>query len=288
MPGNAFLDLGLLGKSARWRYLLGLILSLTVWIFGSTLTMLPVLLMRSLQITGEDPLAVNGLFSLNDLNTHIPAVLMFAAVTAGFIFLILGLWLALRVFHGRSLQTLVTPHRRINWMRAGQGALIWLLLSVLGSLVEALLYPGRYQFTFRVSEMALFLPAALVLTPIQSSAEELLVRGYMAQMTGKITRRFMLPLLLPSLVFMLLHAANLEVGSGWGWMFAFYFGFGALLSWITFKDNGLELALGIHTANNLFAFLFANYNGASVVSPSFFTVQTLDVTYGFLPLRSRD
>ena len=281
MVGKDFLDLELRGKSAWWRYFLGLALSITIWVLGSTLAILPVLFIRAYQ-TGSDGTPFTGdLFSLNDLNAHIPAAIMFTGVVAGFIFLILGLWLSLTFLHGRSLQTLVTPYQRIHWKRIAQGALAWFLLASLGSGVEALLYPGRYQFTLKLPEMLVFLPVALLLTPLQTSAEELLVRGYIAQITGKISRRFLLPVILPSLVFMLLHVSNLEVSAGWGWMFAFYFSFGALLSWLTFKDNTLELALGIHAANNLFAFLFANYNGASVISPSFFTVQTMDVTYGF-------
>jgi hypothetical protein len=95
MPGKDFLDLGLQGKSSWRRYLLGLALAVVIWIFGSILTILPVLFMRAFQASKTDTSFTNDLFSLSDLNTHIPAVLMFVAVTAGFIFLILGLWLAL-------------------------------------------------------------------------------------------------------------------------------------------------------------------------------------------------
>jgi membrane protease YdiL (CAAX protease family) len=280
--GKDFLDLGKQGKSAGWRYGLGLVAVFIIWFLGSTLTLLPILFMRVFQAGSDRNAFSNEMFSLKDLNDHIPAVTMFVGVSGGFFFLILGLWFVVRFFLGRSFFTLITPYARINWKRCTQGAVVWLLLSGLGSLVEALIYPGRYQYTLRLPEMLIFLPVALLLTPIQTTAEELLVRGYLTQMTGKFTRRFFLPLILPSLVFMLLHAANLEVATGWGWMFAFYFSFGALLSFLTLKENNLELALGIHTANNLFAFLFANYIGASILSPSFFTVQTLDVVYGFI------
>ena len=283
MPaGKDFLDLGKQGLAARWRYGLGLIVVMMVWLFGSALAFFPILVMRFFQIrTNETPFS-KDIYSLNDLNKHIPAVIMFAGITAGFFFLILGLGLVLKVLHARSLTSLITPYPRFNWRRFALGVALWLLLSALGSLFEALLYPGRYQYALNLPDLLVVLPVALVMTPIQTTAEELLVRGYLAQMTGRFTRRFLLPLIAPSLIFMALHAGNLEVRSGWGWMFAFYFGFGALLSFMTLKDNTLELALGVHAANNLFAFLFANYVGGSIISPSFFTVQTLDVTYGFI------
>ena len=61
-----------------------------------------------------------------------------------------------------------------------------------------------------------------------------------------------------------------------------YFVFGLFLAFITLRDNGLELALGMHAANNLFAALFANYTITALRSPSLFTIQTLDPVYGLI------
>jgi hypothetical protein len=61
-----------------------------------------------------------------------------------------------------------------------------------------------------------------------------------------------------------------------------YFAFGFFAALITVEDNGMELALGIHASNNLFAALFANYNVTALPSPALFTVQELDATYGLI------
>ncbi|MCL4561859.1 MAG: hypothetical protein M1281_14780, partial [Chloroflexi bacterium] len=45
------------------------------------------------------------------------------------------------------------------------------------------------------------------------------------------------------------------------------------------RDGRLELALGLHAANNLFTALFANYTGTVMPTPSLFTVNTLDAVY---------
>jgi hypothetical protein len=63
-----------------------------------------------------------------------------------------------------------------------------------------------------------------------------------------------------------------------------YFVMGFFLSLITLQDNGIELALGMHAANNLFAALFANYSITALPSPSLFTIQTLDPVYSLIAL----
>ena len=61
----------------------------------------------------------------------------------------------------------------------------------------------------------------------------------------------------------------------------FYFAIGLFLAIITVKDNTLELALGIHAANNLFTVLVANPANSAIPSPSIFTYQ-LNAVYNSL------
>ncbi len=46
--------------------------------------------------------------------------------------------------------------------------------------------------------------------------------------------------------------------------------------------HGLELALGMHAGNNLFAALFANYTITALPSPALFTIRTLDPVYSLI------
>jgi hypothetical protein len=61
-----------------------------------------------------------------------------------------------------------------------------------------------------------------------------------------------------------------------------YFSIGFFFALITLLDNGIELALGMHAANNLFTALFANYTITALPSPALFTVQTLDPIYSLI------
>jgi membrane protease YdiL (CAAX protease family) len=63
-----------------------------------------------------------------------------------------------------------------------------------------------------------------------------------------------------------------------------YFAMGFFLTRIALQDNGIELALGMHAANNLFSVLFANYTITALPSPALFTIQTLDPVYSLISL----
>ncbi|MEZ4841555.1 MAG: CPBP family intramembrane glutamic endopeptidase [Flavobacteriaceae bacterium] len=72
-----------------------------------------------------------------------------------------------------------------------------------------------------------------------------------------------LPLLLTSIVFGLLHGANPEVEKlGWGIM-VFYIGTGLFFGIVTLMDEGTELALGLHAANNIVAAVFITTDWAA-------------------------
>ena len=63
-----------------------------------------------------------------------------------------------------------------------------------------------------------------------------------------------------------------------------YFLIGAFAAVITLLDGGLELALGLHAANNLYTALVANYTVSALPSESIFTVNEIDPLYGLISL----
>lgn len=81
------------------------------------------------------------------------------------------------------------------------------------------------------------------------------MRGYLMQGLGVLARNRWVPLVVTSFFFGILHIFNPEVQKlGMGIM-VFYIGTGLFLGVITLMDDGLELALGFHAANNLTAAL---------------------------------
>ena len=55
-----------------------------------------------------------------------------------------------------------------------------------------------------------------------------------------------------------------ELEAGGALLAANYFAFGAFFTLLTLRDNRLELAIGAHAANNLFAALVVNHENSSL------------------------
>jgi membrane protease YdiL (CAAX protease family) len=116
---------------------------------------------------------------------------------------------------------------------------------------------------------------------LQSLAEELLIRGYIMQGLGLFTRRAWIPVLASSLIFTLLHLSNPEAQTDTLLSLGSYLTAGLLFAMVAVKDNRLELAIGMHVANNVFV-LVANNAVSALPVPPIFTVGTLDAGYNLL------
>lgn len=215
----------------------------------------------------------------------LPAPALLTVTMLPFSGVILAIWLALRFLHRRPFQSLIAPAGRFRWRLFFTSALFWLVLSALMDGVLSLLQPGNYRWTFDPAAFFSFLPFALVLTPIQIAAEELLFRGYLMQGIGARARSIWLPLLLPAVFFTVLHLSNPEVAEyGADWTVPMYLLMGLLLGWVTMRSGGLELALGWHLANNWYAGIFVTFPASAITTPALFTIQHYDPLWGLIGL----
>jgi uncharacterized protein len=273
---NNFLDLARLGKNEWWRYLSSVMLILFFWLAGSFV--LAFFLLASILFNKDSgPIIDPNTGQMSGGDPFITVIILLLS----FLPLLAGLLLAVRFVHQRPIISLITSHPRIDWKRIGIGFLTFGTLVGLSCIIEALLYPGRYQFTFDPLETLKFLPVVLILVPLQAAAEELLFRGYMMQGLGLLTRRAWIVVAISSLVFMLLHVLNPEAQANTLLSLGSYLTIGLLFALVTVRDNRLELVIGMHIANNVFVLVVNNAVSALPV-PSVFTVTTLDAGYNLL------
>jgi membrane protease YdiL (CAAX protease family) len=146
-----------------------------------------------------------------------------------------------------------------------------MLLILLG--VSYWLQPNDLMLTFSPGKWLLLLVTSLLLTPIQIAAEELFCRGYLMQGLGLLTRNRWVLVSVPSVLFALGHFSNPEMARGAVWMALQYWSLGVFLALLTLRDNRLELALGIHAAQNMFVLLLANTADSVLQTPSVWTLK---------------
>ncbi len=272
-----YLEVARSGKNDWWRYVISLPVIIVIWVMLGSIPV--ILLMAYVSMDGNPATGFSG----TGFN-GVPVLSEFLITMSSFIPFIVATLLAVRFIHARPLKTLITGESHIRWGRIFSGAGVWMIIAAILSVLEALLYPGRYVLTFQPATLLVFTVLALIIIPIQTSAEELFFRGYLLQWMGLRLKNIWFLSLLNGILFFLPHAANPEMASGSILVGLGYFAMGFFLTLVTLQDHGIELALGMHAANNLFASVFANYVVTALPSPSLFTIQTLDPVYSLVSL----
>lgn len=264
-----FLNVAKQGVRHGWSYLLGIAVSLGFWVAGFWFVKLPVhwLAEREARLKGDslDP-ALIGIQIQQIIQDSV--VLSYILTTAPFIFLCIGIFFVIKVLHRRKILTLVSADASFDPGRFLCGLLVWILLAGIQTSLEYSLAPQNFTWNFHPLRWLLFLPIALILTPIQTSAEEFLFRSYFLQGLGLLIRQPLVLAIAVSLPFALVHFSNPEMDRGALWIGLTYFALAMFLAVITLKDDRLELALGVHAANNLFIVLLVNTQDSALRSPA--------------------
>lgn len=190
-----------------------------------------------------------------DLFKSIPSNLRLFLLLLSFVFVLPGIWLVVKKLHDLPIMSILSSRKKIDLERVLYSFMLW------GSIVSAFVFleyslnPENYIINFKLKEFLILAVIAILLIPIQTSVEEIVFRGYLMQGFGNwLNSRFM-ALFLSSFVFGSLHLFNPEI-TALGYEFIIlYITVGFVLGIMTLIDEGLELALGFHAANNLIAAL---------------------------------
>jgi len=264
IPTSAkFIDISKQGQNQWWRYLVSI---LFISVFSTLMT---VIAMAMFAPNSRWDNTTGSLIGISSLSNYVLQSLTF-------VFLFVAIFMVVRIEHKRSFLSLITPNESIDWKKIGKGfGLFFALLSCVLA-IDYLMAPESFQFCLDPGRFMWFAPVVLVLTPIQTTAEELLFRGYLLHTTALLTGNRMVLVLVSGALFMLPHLVNPEVAAGFLPMALYYFAVGGFLTIVTLKSNGLEVAIGIHAATNLFVGLIVNYTNSVLKTESIFLCSTLD------------
>ncbi len=161
------------------------------------------------------------------------------------------LFLWVKFVHKQTLTSLTTSRPKVDWSRIIFSFTIWSFFTIVSTAVLYYINPNGFVLNFKLVPFLELAVLGILLIPIQTSFEEYLFRGYMMQGIGLATGNKLAPLLITSTLFGLMHIANPEVDKMGYIILVYYIGTGLLLGILTLMDEGMELSLGFHAANNL-------------------------------------
>ncbi|MEN9335419.1 MAG: hypothetical protein RLZZ500_406 [Bacteroidota bacterium] len=184
-----------------------------------------------------------------DLNLSLFLLLLSFAVAFGVFYLVV------RFIHKQTLTAITTSRAKVDWKRIFFSFGVWGLVTIATTVISFYSAESTMVWNFNGPKFALLVVIGLLMIPIQTSVEEYIFRGYLMQGFAQLYPRRWFPLFWTSLIFGLLHIANPEIEEMGYIVLLYYIGTGLFLGIMTLMDNGMELALGFHAANNLFTAL---------------------------------
>lgn len=263
-----FLEQGINRGTTFWEYILGLmkyILGLIFIIGSSFVGQLPMLgmLLFETAFRGKKYPTNGELLHFFEPNLNLFLLLI------PFVFSLAGIYFTVRFLHRQTFITIVTGRKKMDWKRVWFSFSIWSVFTIVSTLATYYLNPADFEINFQPIPFLILLVIATLLVPIQTTVEELVFRGYLMQGFANLSRNKWFPLLMTSSIFGLMHLFNPEVSKIGNIIMIYYIGTGLLLGIMTLMDDGMELALGFHAANNLI--------GALLITSDWSAFQTYSV-----------
>jgi membrane protease YdiL (CAAX protease family) len=243
-----YIQQGYKGKSDWVYWLITILVVFFGWQILGGIPLLAVAFAYSENLEAFTTAGLNNFMSLG-IDKNLFLFLMIFTFVVGFVFL----FFSIKIIHKRTFTSLVTSRKNIDWKRFWVGFLTWGILVVVLTLIGILIEPEIYTYNFNAKPFFILVAISIIMLPLQTSLEELLFRGYFMQGIGILAKNRWVPLIITSVCFGLLHGANPEIQKlGYILMF-FYIGTGFFYGITTLMDEGTELALGLHAANNVLA-----------------------------------
>lgn len=263
------------GKNDFWMYMIGIIAIIIGYAFIQNIVFSSLSKVAIENGVSFSEISKNQNIVFNAKTIGFNKSIMLALLGGMFAFSLFMLWLNLKYVHKKSFKSIITSYDKIRWKRYFFAFLIWSILSILYVLSSYLINPQNFTYNFQLSKFLTLLIVAIVFIPIQTITEELIIRSYLLQGLSLVFKNGIVPLIITSILFGLLHGDNPEVKAhGYIVMMPYYILFGAFLCVLTLLDEGAELAMGIHCANNLVSALLVCSKTSVLQTDSIFITLT--------------
>jgi membrane protease YdiL (CAAX protease family) len=254
------------GRNSFWRYFTG---SVSPFLVSNLIGAIPLaVVMIAYAADGVMPVR-GGMPDFEAMGINLN--LGFALTVFPFILAFFTLVLLVRPLHERSLATVINGGIKIRWRRIFFSAFVWTAVSALWLFYSIRTDPGSYILNNTSISLVTLSVLVLTMIPLQAGFEEILFRGYLIQGFAFFSHNRWLPIVVTSVLFGLMHGLNPEVKEfGFLTMIPQYIFFGLVFAILTMMDDGIELAIGAHTANNAFLSIFITNKDLALQTPAMY------------------
>ena len=242
-----FIAQGFTRANSFWKYLIG---SLMVFV-ASAIGQIPLAIAVGIKSFMGDglPTTESDIYKMFDSNLFL--VLMLTS----FVFALGGLYFIVKGLHNQTFLSIITSRNKMDWKRVFLAFGIWFVFSSSMIVISYFYDSSEIKLQFNLIPFLILAIITFLLIPIQTSTEELVFRGYLMQGFFNLAKNKWFPLVMTSVIFGTMHIFNPEIQKMGYLLLVYYIGTGLFLGIITLMDEGTELALGFHAANNIAAAL---------------------------------
>lgn len=239
-----FLEQGIKPENKFWKYLIGSVFIITASFIGQ-IPFSAAVLLKNFQDKQGFPTDSDAALKIFEPNLTLFLVMI------SFVFAFAGIYFVVKYLHNQSLLSVTTSRPKTDWKRISFSFIIWSVFSIISFSILYFQSPEKFVWNFKLIPFLILVVIGTLLIPIQTSTEEYVFRGYLMQGFANLARNKWFPLLMTSVIFGSMHIVNPEVEKMGYVIMVYYIGTGLFLGVITLMDEGMELALGFHAANNL-------------------------------------
>lgn len=269
-----FFESALEGKTRFWRYL---VVFFAAFLASNTIGAIPLIIIL---VSGmvKDPGLLDSSSNLADLSVYgVDPNFGLVVMLFPFIVGLATVFLLVKPMNGRKWLTVFNGTLSIRWKRALFSFFLWGLIMVFFLVYSLRTDPGNFILNNSSSSLIILVIIALSMIPFQTTFEEVLFRGYLMQGIGTWTRSKWVPFIITSVLFALMHSLNPEIKEFGFWlMIPQYLIFGLVFGLITILDDGIELAMGAHAANNIFLSIFITQKASALQTVALYEQQEVD------------
>jgi len=257
------------GKNSFWRYIIMLV---AVLIAANSIGSVPLIVALILKTDTNPDIFSQFAANPNDLSIlgldpNVSFILMILPFIAGLIAFIL----LVKLLNNRSMKMTINGTKKIRWNRFFISAFVWLVLSSLYLFAYLKIDPANFSINNKTISILTLSLVSLLFIPFQAAFEEVIFRGYLMQGFTAVVRNRWFPLMMTSILFGLLHAFNPEVKQfGFLTMIPQYIAFGLIFGIVTIFDDGIEAAMGAHSANNIFLCIMVTNESSALQTPALY------------------